>query len=176
MSAATDVETLGMTRHQHQQCIGMMRQQTLMSLKQLDLLALVGAGRDPDRTLRSPTDAASPERLSRDPPADQIELETAHDLNTLARCAQGDEPFGIGRRLGGDERKACQRRARQTRQPRIPARGALRQPRIDQRDRNTALCECGEHVGPDLGLHDDDEPGRDMIEKARHQARQIEGV
>ena len=170
------IETLGMTRHQNQQRIGMTAQQTTMGVEHHFVFALVGTRSDPHWTLqRLPLATQFGCTLQQLRVDGQVELDRTSDFNGFRTRAEIAEALGLGFGLHRQQAHLGEHRRSEFAEATIAFGRTLRQPPIGQRHRNPALGTLMNMVRPQLGLHDHCEPGLHAIKKTRRRTRQVVG-
>ncbi len=169
------VKALGVTGDQDQQGPGQLRQNPAMHLQQGLLLAFMGAGRDPDRSIGSPKMAHEFGAILQTRGLTQVKLDAARDLHPCRRHAQVDEALGVGAGLGRDQGEAGEGLTGEATQAPIAPGGTGGEAAIAQDHRDTAPLADPQHVGPDFGLHDQYLAGPDAIQEAIEDGGQVIG-
>ncbi len=146
-----------------------------MGDKNLFVFSIVSARGNPHRPRLSQLRAQTQCRCSQTLVDNNIKLDTAGDRYTLGRGANGAETARIISALCGNPGQLRHHRVHQPGDTPVAPRRALRQPRIHQHHRNTALFGEPDHVRPQLRFHDHQCRRAHPIQEARHGTRCIVG-
>ena len=146
-----------------------------MDCEQQFLLPVVGAGSDPNRTLATPQAAHDLCLLSQAGGQVQVELDAAGDLHPLGWGTELDETGGVGLGLGGDDGETAECLSGEGPEPRIARGGALGQPGVGQHHWDGAVLAGRQQVGPDLGLHDQDQTRGHRVQETFHRGPDVIG-
>ena len=166
------VEAFGMARHEQQQQFRPAGAQPGEGIQHLLVLASVGAGGDPDRTMGSQYVLAElPTPLQQIIGQGQVVLEITCNFHPW--CAQRPKSLSIGLGLGGDQGDVLQHGGGQPANPGITARRTFRQPGVGDQRRNAGDRALPQQVRPQLGFHDQRQAGAGSSQKPRYRTGQI---